>query len=336
MEKRGHDVITLARDYAETLYLLKAFDIPNFVFAHTSESRYGKIFLLPYHIVSAYRYLRKSDIDLIVGTGLYSQYTAFLLRKPNIMFMDAVSTQIELFLAKGFTNAIISPSNLTADLGERHIRIDSFKELSYLHPRYFGPDQNTLNLIGMSEKDDFAVIRFNAFDAIHDVGIGGFSPKERRKVIDELRQHGKLFISSERPVPKDLEEYVLKIPKERIHDILYYAKMIIADTGTMVTEAALLGTAAISHHPKARTIGNFIELEQKYNLIFTFDNSEELIEKAIDLFKQKDLKEEWKGRKERVLKEKIDITLFMTWFIEQFPESFRIMKENPRYQETFC
>jgi predicted glycosyltransferase len=336
LEKKGHNVKTLARNYGETLYLLKTFNISHFVFADTLRSKYGKIFLLPYHIFSAYRYLRKFDIDLIVGTGLYSEYASFLLRRPNIIFMDAVSTKTELHLIKGFTSAILSPSNLTTEIGEKHIKINSFKEISYLHPRYFGPDKNTLNLIGMGERDNFAVIRFNAFDAIHDVGVRGFSPKDRRKLINELSQHGKILISSETSVPQDLEEYVLKIPKEKIHDVLYYAKILIADTGTMVTEAALLGTPAILYHPKAKTIGNFIELEQKYNLIYTFDRSQGLVEKALSLFTQRDLKKEWEEKRERVIKEKIDMTLFMVWFIENFPESIKRMKEEPAYQETFA
>lgn len=335
LEKKGHDVKTLARNYGETLYLLRTFDIPHFVFADTSGSKYGKIFFLPYHIFSAYGYLRKLDLDLIVGTGLYSEYPAFLLRKPNLLFMDAVPTKTELYLVKGLTDAIITPSNFTTEIGERHVRIDSFKELSYLHPRYFQPDQHTLNLIGVSETDDFAVIRFNAFDAIHDVGIRRFSPKEWRRLIEELRRYGKVFISSEASVPEDLDEYVLRIPKEKIHDVLYYAKVLIADTGTMVTEAALLGTPAICCHPKAKTIGNFIELGEKYHLIYILESSQDVIEKAVRLFTQRDLKKEWGKKKEKVIQDKMDMTLFMVWFIENFPESFKKMKEIPSDQKIF-
>jgi len=35
------------------------------------------------------------------------------------------------------------------------------------------------------------------------------------------------------------------------------------------------------------------------------------------------------------LSTKIDPTAFMVWFIENYPESFRIMKEDPGYQERF-
>ena len=37
----------------------------------------------------------------------------------------------------------------------------------------------------------------------------------------------------------------------------------------------------------------------------------------------------------RMLSDKIDVTAFLTWFIENYPESKRIMKENPDYQYNF-
>jgi hypothetical protein len=36
-----------------------------------------------------------------------------------------------------------------------------------------------------------------------------------------------------------------------------------------------------------------------------------------------------------MLSEKIDVTAFFTWFIENYPESQRIMQENPDYQRHF-
>ena len=47
------------------------------------------------------------------------------------------------------------------------------------------------------------------------------------------------------------------------------------------------------------------------------------------------LKSEWKKRKEKMLSEKIDVTAFMVWFIENYPESVGIMKEKPDYQYKF-
>jgi predicted glycosyltransferase len=335
LEGKGHDVKILARNYGETVYLLNAFNLSHFVYADVPASKYGKILFLPYHILSAYHFLKKSDMDLIVGSGIYSAFTSFLLKKPNIVFIDAVSTEIELAFLKRFTHAILTPSNLTAELGEKHIRINSFKELAYLHPKYFDPDKKIFDLANIDEKDNLCLLRFNVFDAAHDFGVRGFSPNERKMLTKELGKYGKVLISSESSLPEDLSEHVLRISKEKIHDVLYYAKLLIADTGTMVTEAALLGTPAISYRPKAEKIGNFIELEKEYNLIFSLENLEQVINTATDLLSQKDLKKEWKVKRERLVKEKIEITLFMAWFIENFPESLGTMKKNPSYQQRF-
>jgi len=34
------------------------------------------------------------------------------------------------------------------------------------------------------------------------------------------------------------------------------------------------------------------------------------------------------GKRKRMLSDKIDVTAFMIWFIEKYPESVDIMKEN--------
>jgi len=36
-----------------------------------------------------------------------------------------------------------------------------------------------------------------------------------------------------------------------------------------------------------------------------------------------------------MLSEKIDVTAFLVWFVENWPESFKTMMENPGYQERF-
>jgi len=36
-----------------------------------------------------------------------------------------------------------------------------------------------------------------------------------------------------------------------------------------------------------------------------------------------------------MLADKINVTSFLTWFIDNYPESKKIMKENPDYQYKF-
>ncbi len=41
------------------------------------------------------------------------------------------------------------------------------------------------------------------------------------------------------------------------------------------------------------------------------------------------------GKRKRMLSDKIDVTAFMIWFIENYPESVKIMKDHPDYQSRF-
>ena len=40
-------------------------------------------------------------------------------------------------------------------------------------------------------------------------------------------------------------------------------------------------------------------------------------------------------RRQKLLDDKINLTSFMVWYIENFPESFKEMKENPDVQYNF-
>jgi len=51
-------------------------------------------------------------------------------------------------------------------------------------------------------------------------------------------------------------------------------------------------------------MGNLIELEQKYGLIYSYNDQYSAMKKAIELIQKPNLKEEWKKKKEKMLKDK--------------------------------
>jgi predicted glycosyltransferase len=105
----------------------------------------------------------------------------------------------------------------------------------------------------------------------------------------------------------------------------------------MTTEAAMLGTPAIRYNSFVgeNDMLNFIELEEKYGLVFNYNDSEKALQKAIELVQSPDLKEIWRQKRDIMLNNKIDVTSFMTWFIENYPESFHKIKENSSFQNQF-
>ncbi len=105
----------------------------------------------------------------------------------------------------------------------------------------------------------------------------------------------------------------------------------------MSVEAAMLGTPSLRFNDFAGKIGVLEELEHKYELTFAVPSSkpQQLYDKVQELLDTPDLYETFQQRRQRMLSDKIDVTAFFTWFIENYPESRTIMKENPNYQLNF-
>jgi len=161
-------------------------------------------------------------------------------------------------------------------------------------------------------------MRFVSWDASHDIGHGGFTIEAKLKAVDELKKYGKLFITSETPLPKELEKYRLNISPEKIHDLLHYAALYIGEGATTATEAAILGTPSIYISSLVNTMGNFDELEKKYGLVYLFTEPEDALNKAKVILTDKNIKNKWGLKREKLLKDKIDVTSFITELIINF------------------
>lgn len=340
--RRGHQVWLLVRDYGETIAVANELKLDYFVYSKSPASKVGKLLSLPYDLVKAYKILWKFEPDMIVGGGVYDAFTSFFLGANCIEFADSEPSvnplhSLEIKLYMPFVDAVITPTSFRQNLGKKHLRIKSFKELAYLHPNYYKPNDDIFDLLGIKKGENYAILRFNAFDAVHDTGIKGFADENKIELVKELEKYAKVFISSETGIPDEIKDRVARIPKSRIHDALYYAKLLVADTQTMATEAALLGSPAVrcNRFVGKNDMGNFVELENDYGLIFNYNTSDSVVKKAVELIQRSKLKEDWKEKQEKLLKDKIDVTAFMVWFIENWPESAKEMKKNPNIQDGF-
>jgi len=156
--------------------------------------------------------------------------------------------------------------------------------------------------------------------------------KYYEKIIDELSDNYKIFISSENNLPDKFKKYEMKISPDKIHDVLVKASLYIGEGGTMASEAALLGTPSI--YVNSLSMGYLEELERN-DLLFSFRNPEGVLEKAEEILNDSNTKTTWQSRRDKIISENIDLTSFLVWFIENYPESFRQMKDDPDYQYNF-
>jgi hypothetical protein len=103
-----------------------------------------------------------------------------------------------------------------------------------------------------------------------------------------------------------------------MHDLLSYATLFFGDSPTMTTESAVLGTPAICVSTWACECGNFKDLSSNYDLLYCFRDESVALQKAFNLLNPKNIKFEWAVKREKMLKDKIDVTAFMVDFIEKY------------------
>lgn len=285
-----------------------------------------------------YKIAKAFKPDIITSfSSAYPGHVASMLDFAHIGYNDTEVAHLNTALSYSFQNTVLTPSWYIAKAPKKkHVTFNGSKELAYLHPRYFKPDPSIFNILGLKFREKFIVLRFSAFDATHDINIKGFSFENKKKLVNILEKYGRIFISSEIQLPNSLRKYKLNIPPEKMHDVLFYTSLLVGDTGTMTAEAAYLGTPAILLHPNVKKFGNFLELENNYGLIFGYEKeANQAIEKAIELIQNQNLEKIWQIKRKKILKDKIDVTSFLVWFIENYPESHELMKKNSNYQKRF-
>jgi len=321
LESNGNEVLITVRDKEITRNLLDAYGFEYKCNATHHKTMVGKMINMFGRTLKLYRVAKKFNPDVMVGVlDLHVAHVGKLIKKPSIIFTDTEHASLQNALTFPFATVICTPSCFKKDLGPKQIRYNGYHELAYLHPNYFTPDPSVLDELELKEGERFIIMRFVAWDASHDVGQKGISMEMRRRFVSELKKYGRVLITSESELPAEFEPYRIKVALEKMHDLLYYATLLVGESATMASECAVLGTPAIFIDFTGR--GYTDEEEYKYGLIFNFSSDEEsydeIIKKSLELVTQDDLKVEWEKKKDRLLNENIDVTKFMIETIERY------------------
>ena len=272
--------------------------------------------------------------DLMLGADPSIAHVGKLLKVPTLTVLED-DVHVINDLAKitfPFSTHIVAPDS--CDCGRwnyKKISYAGYMKLAYLHPNYFkhGKYENTV--------EKTALVRLSNLDAYHDDGIRGFDTNLLRQVINKLSMDFKVLLSSEKQLDSVFAKYLLKIQPEDMHKVIYNASVLVSDSQSMTMEAAMLGIPSIRYSDFAGRIGVLEELEHKYRLTFGVKpgNPEKLNKILESLLSITDLREEFQKRRKRMLLDKIDVTGFFTWLIENYPDSIRKMHDSPDYQYNF-
>lgn len=338
LTQKGFTFHIVARNRKHIFPLLKHENL-NFVDrGKGKDTLLSKLIYLPKGVFTIIREGLKFHPDILIGFGsMYAAIASKFLFRPSIIFDDTESATFGHILYKPFAKYIFTPECFKKEFGSKQIRFNGYMELCYLHPDYFEPDKGVLRSLELKPDDKFVVMRFVSWKANHDLGHSGLHVENKIKAVEEISKHAKVFISSEGILPEKLVKYKLNIPSEKIHDLLYFAALTFGESSTMASESAVLGTPAIYIDNVGR--GYTDEEEIEYGLVFNFTESLEdqnmSIKKAVQIL-QDTKNDHWLSKRKRLLKDKIDVTKFITWFFENFPDSVEVLNKNPGYQNNFC
>lgn len=337
MLKRGHKILFTCREKEFEIDLLKSNGFEYKSFGKKYYSSIGKIWgMVEFGLKEFIAGLKfKPDIFLSHGS-MYAALASKLLGKPHISLEDTYNFE-QIRLYKPFTNVILTGDYEHPGLGAKEIRYRGYHELAYLHPNYFTPNKSIFQELKINENEKYVIIRFVAWNATHDAGHKGINYENKIKAINEFEKYARVFISSESELPDELKKYKMNIPPHRMHDALAFTSLLFGESSTMAEECAMLGIPSIFVYNKSTYYTK--HLEKDYELLFNYTESNEdqlkAIEKGVEILKTPNIQQQWQEKRDRMLLDKIDVTAFMVWFVEDYPESVKVMKKNPEYQERF-
>ena len=374
----GHQVYLLIKTKDILEDLLKKAGLPyyNILQVAHRKSKWGVILDMLIRDWKILVFSLRHKIDLLTGTSPEVAHIGWLLRKKAIVTTEDDDCAVPNFgkVIASFVRCVLTPA--VCNMGNLEpvcSHYPGYHELAYLHPNHFTPDPEIVRSYGISVSpidhstnsslqpetaQPYFILRFASLNAHHDNGIKGINTEVAQRLIDILSPHGRIYITSERPLEPQFEQYRIHINPLDMHHVMAFASLYIGDSQTMAAEAGVLGVPFVRFNDFVGRIGYLRELEDKYELGYGIHASvladdspirradgsaqpsgvEALYERVEQLVAMpaEERKEIFQSRREKMLAEKIDCAKFLTWFIENYPASVKETKqENEEFWKQF-
>lgn len=341
LKEQGHRILVLIKSKEVLEDLTKHAHWP-YINIFPGERAANKAALLTALIIRNYKIFKialKFRPNVMIGTAPEVAQVGRVLQIPSIIVNDDDIGAVPYFtaLTYPFADCVVTPHSCAVRGWQyKTVKYPGYHALAYLHPDYFMPEPSVIERMNLAGRRYF-ILRLVKLSAHHDTGKNGINDEEVAKIINTLKPFGEVFISAEREIPAELAGYKLVIDPDELHSLLYYADLLITDGQSMAAEAAILGTPSIRFNDFVGKIGYLDELENAYHLTSGIKSSSPnlLLNTIHRMVIHKNLKEEYAVRKSRMLKEKIDVTCFLSWIIGNYPASVRRIRETPALLKDF-
>jgi len=332
-------ILIKTKDVLEDLITADGVPYKNILPKRRGDTKLAIVLSLIKRLVIILPYLLREKPKLLVGEDATMAILGRILRISRITITEDDYDIIKDLAKISYPNTetILTPKVCEVGKFERKkVGYSGYMKLGYLHPNVFNSNFSALSKYNLP--DHLVLVRLARLTAFHDQSVKGISMKLLDDILNIAKENNcSVRIISEYKLKEELSPYLLNINPSDLHHVLAYASLLISDSQSMSVEAAMLGTPSLRFSSFAGKISVLEELEHKYKLTYGIDPSspDQLLQKFKELISQKNLKGVFSLRREKMLKDKIDVTAFLTWFISNYPESISIMKENPDFQHNF-
>ena len=269
-----------------------------------------------------YRFCKIEKPDLMLGTAAEIAWVGKIIGIPSLVFNEDDVDLVKTFarIVYPFATHIVSPETTENKRWKRKtITYPGYQKLAYLHPNRFAPDRNILNTY-FNNNRPYSILRFAKLNAYHDVGAQGFTADVVRETIRIMEQYGDVYITSERELEPEFEQYRLQINPLHIHHIIYFAQLYAGDSQSMAVEAAMLGTPSVRFSSFSGKISVLEELEHTYKLtIGILPSDATKLYSTIEALLCNPAKDDtFEERRKIMLSEKIDVSTFFVQLANKF------------------
>lgn len=337
MEAKGHKFCVINRDSKMINQLLDYYEI-NHTIRNKRPEKKGTFASMMNLMRMTLWCIRKSFLfrpDLFMGFASSAcAITSWLYRKPCVLLDDTEFNSTNHKIYMRFCSTVLTPFYFSKKLdgGEKQIYFHAFIEQLFLHSRYFKSSTDILDELGL-KRGEYVVIRFSAFNAHHDMMANPLSEDFKKNIISKIARKYRVVISFEQESDDPFyQPFLIKFPPDKMHDIEANAKFLVTEGITMASESFILGVPYLLINPLKcgyidYQVGNYPEF-------FCHSTKEKVINESIDKFLAMPFND-MAGHKDKIEVSTINPTDFLIWFVENYPESRSILKQDPECQYKF-
>lgn len=247
LKERGDEIMVVSREKDVTTQLLDDLGIAHHCLTDARAGLFGQALELLERDWKLLRMARRFRPDILVGNGgVAISHVGKLLSIPSLSLYDSDRAPLQVSLAIPFIDEWHVPERWTGpEARGRTFRFPGCKQFAYLHPNHFRVDDDAARRAGWDPDQPNFLLRLVALKANHDYGRKGIAQTQRERLIDALTARGKLHISSEAPLPPELDPMRYRGRPADFHHLLAKCALCCGESVTVASEATALGVPSL-------------------------------------------------------------------------------------------